>query len=453
MPQQQQQPRQSSAQVEVPLPDEHVFPRSKAVVLIGGPNQQGNRFRPLSLDLPKPLFPIAGREMLYFHVEACARVPNLIEILMIGSYDEGLFTRFFDSMCKRFNVQIRYLREDKPLGTAGGIRYFKDEILQGNPSSLYVLHCDICCSFPLTEMMHAHLRHRGRCTVLGKRVFHDEAIKYGCLVADPITKEVLHWAEKPDTFVSDIINCGIYLFDVSSIDLIVNIGNEISRQRLRSESTADAIIDYDLKKLFPEFNNVDNLRLEQDILLPLAGPGSDLYLFDTGDFWCQIKTPGMAIMCSELYMQRFRYTNPTALSSTGGKLSPTIEGNVVIDPSAQVHPSAKLGPNVCVAAGVTIGPGVRVAHSIILEGVTIKNHACVMFSIIGWNSIIGQWARVEGQPPNASQIRVNSAETSLVRDVTIFGVSVVASPELIIRNCIVLPHKTLTQSYHDEILL
>ncbi|KAK1931907.1 Mannose-1-phosphate guanyltransferase alpha-B [Phytophthora citrophthora] len=193
-------------------------------------------------------------------------------------------------------------------------------------------------------------------------------------------------------------------------------------------------------------------RLEQDVLLPLADQHC-LYLYELGDFWCQIKTPGMAITCSELYMQRFRFTNPSALSTTGGKLSPIIEGNVVVDLSANVHPTAKLGPNVTIAAGVTIGPGVRVAHSIILEGVTIKDHACVLFSVIGWNSIIGQWARVEGQPPNASQIQVHSAETALVRDVTIFGVSVVANPEVIIRNCIVLPHKTLTQSYHDEILL
>lgn len=432
--------------------EELQFPRSKAVILIGGPNQQGNHFRPLSLDLPKPLFPIAGREMMAFHVEACARLPNLIEILMIGSYDEGLFTRFFDTMCKRYNVVIRYLREDKPLGTAGGIRFFKDDILAGNPASLFVLHCDICCSFPLNEMMHFHLRHGGRCTVVGKRVFHDEAKKYGCLVQHPQTKEIMHWAEKPETFVSDIINCGIYLFDVSLLDMIVDVGDRISRQRLRSESSAEAIVEYDLKKLFPEFNNLNNLRLEQDILLPLAGQGQ-LFLFETGDFWCQIKTPGMAITCSELYMQRFRYTNPTLLSTTGGKLSPQIEGNVVIDPSAQVHPTAKLGPNVCIAAGVSIGPGARVAHSIILEGATIKGHACVLFAVIGWNSIVGQWARVEGQPPNSSQIRVNSAETALVRDVTIFGVSVVANPEVIIRNCVVLPHKTLTQSYHDEILL
>lgn len=240
--------------------EENGFPRSKAVVLIGGPNQQDNHFRPLSLDLPKPLFPIAGREMLHFHVEACARVPNLIEILIIGSYDEGVFTRFFDKMCKRYNVQIRYLREEKTMGTAGGIRFFKGEILQGNPSNFYVLHSDICCSFPLNEMMHCHLRHGGKCTILGKRVFHEEAIKYGCLVADLQTQEILHWAEKPETFVSDTINCGIYLFDVSIVTKIVKIGNERSRHRLHSDTNAHTIVDYDLKTLFSEFNNLNNLR-------------------------------------------------------------------------------------------------------------------------------------------------------------------------------------------------
>lgn len=91
--------------------------------------------------------------MLYFHVEACARVPNLQEILMIGSYDGGLFSRFFDSVWRRFNVQIRYLREETALGTAGGIRFFRDEILDGTPAILFVLHCDVCCSFPLNETL------------------------------------------------------------------------------------------------------------------------------------------------------------------------------------------------------------------------------------------------------------------------------------------------------------
>ena len=45
----------------------------KAVILIGGP-QKGTRFRPLSLDMPKPLFPVAGYPTVYHHIAALTKV-------------------------------------------------------------------------------------------------------------------------------------------------------------------------------------------------------------------------------------------------------------------------------------------------------------------------------------------------------------------------------------------
>ncbi len=57
----------------------------KAVLLVGGPSV-GTRFRPLSLTLPKPLFPIAGVPMVYHHVAALAKVEGMREILLIGFY-------------------------------------------------------------------------------------------------------------------------------------------------------------------------------------------------------------------------------------------------------------------------------------------------------------------------------------------------------------------------------
>ena len=64
------------------------MPVYKAVILIAGP-QKGtrscelifspndflpNRFRPLSLDVPKPLFPVAGLSIVQHHIEACSKV-------------------------------------------------------------------------------------------------------------------------------------------------------------------------------------------------------------------------------------------------------------------------------------------------------------------------------------------------------------------------------------------
>lgn len=45
----------------------------KAVILIGGP-QKGTRFRPLSFEVPKPLFRLAGYPIIYHHIGALSQV-------------------------------------------------------------------------------------------------------------------------------------------------------------------------------------------------------------------------------------------------------------------------------------------------------------------------------------------------------------------------------------------
>lgn len=64
----------------------------------------------------------------------------------------------------------RYMREYTSLGTAGGLYHFRDAILKGNPSQIFVIHADICFSYPLTEMMHFHESHRGVGTIMGVKV-------------------------------------------------------------------------------------------------------------------------------------------------------------------------------------------------------------------------------------------------------------------------------------------
>jgi mannose-1-phosphate guanylyltransferase len=79
----------------------------KAIILIGGP-QKGTRFRPLSFQVPKPLFPIAGYPMIQHHIEACSRLPDCKEIIILGYYQPTAeLKKFIQFAQKEHGVLIR----------------------------------------------------------------------------------------------------------------------------------------------------------------------------------------------------------------------------------------------------------------------------------------------------------------------------------------------------------
>lgn len=399
----------------------------KAVVLVGGPSK-GTRFRPLSLDVVKPLFPIASNPLIFHHLEACAQLKNLKEIILIGFYDERdkEWQQFFEYTRSQLGLPVRYLREESRLGTAGGLRKFRKELLEGNPDYLVLMHCDIMCAFPIREMMDFHVKHGKECTILGKQVPKDEATKYGCLIVDKETNEALHYAEKPETFVGDIINAGIYVFSPSMFDLI--------------------------DKMVPSKSEIGEseefLQLEQDVLQNICGE-KHVYVYITPDFWLQLKSAGMVVPCADHLLAHLRRTHPEKLAKSGdGKTAPIIVGDVLIHPTAQVDPTSKIGPNVSIGAKVKIGPGVRIQHSIILDNAEIKGRACVMYSVVGWNSTIGTWARLEGLPDFTAD-----SDDPLKCGITILGSGVTVGSESIVRASIALPHKELSGSYNNMILL
>lgn len=88
----------------------HIFERAIEIYKIQMYFFTGTRFRPLSFDIPKPLFPVAGVPTIQHLIEACCKVPNLREILLIGFYqaDEAL-RQFATSMIKEYNINIRYV--------------------------------------------------------------------------------------------------------------------------------------------------------------------------------------------------------------------------------------------------------------------------------------------------------------------------------------------------------
>ncbi|KAE9590401.1 putative mannose-1-phosphate guanylyltransferase [Lupinus albus] len=406
-----------------------------AVIMVGGPTK-GTRFRPLSFNTPKPLFPLAGQPMVHHPISACKKIQNLAQIYLVGFYEEREFALYVSSISYELKLPVRYLKEDKPHGSAGGLYYFRDIIMEDNPSHIFLLNCDVCCSFPLSSMLEAHRRYGGIGTMLVIKVSAESASQFGELVADPITNELLHYTEKPETFVSNLINCGVYIFTPDIFNAIEDVSmNREGRANLRRVSSFEAL--QSATRTLPS----DFVRLDQDILSPLAGK-KQLYTYETMDFWEQIKTPGMSLKCSELYLAQFRYTSPHLLASGDGKRNPTVVGDVYIHPSAKVHPSAKIGSNVSISANVRVGAGVRLIHCIILDDVEIKENGLVINSIVGWKSSIGRWSRVQADGDYNAKLGT-----------TILGEAVIVEDEVVVINSIVLPHKTLNVSVQEEIIL
>ncbi|CAD0205121.1 unnamed protein product [Chrysodeixis includens] len=386
----------------------------KAVILIGGP-QKGTRFRPLSLDTPKPLFPIAGLPLIQHHIEACAKLEECKEILIIGAYTTNTMSQFVNDMQKEYHVIIRYLQEFTPLGTGGGLYHFRDQVRAGNPAAFFLLNGDVCADFPLKELWHFHEeRPNALVTIMGTEATRQQSVHYGSMVRDTTTQSVSHYVEKPNSYVSTLINCGVY---VCSLQVFHTMADAFQKKQDGFYSGNGQGSPH------PGY-----MSFEQDVLMTLAGTNK-LYAMQVTTWWSQVKTAGSAIYANRHYLELHRdrvskdnpctilpdvFVHPTAtVDSTAvtnrhylelhrdrvSKDNPcTILPDVFVHPTATVDSTAVIGPNVSIGAGVTIKAGVRIKESIILNNATVHDHALVMYSVVGQEASVGEWSRVEGTP-------------------------------------------------------
>ncbi|TID20703.1 putative mannose-1-phosphate guanyltransferase [Venturia nashicola] len=423
---------------------------TKAVILVGGPSR-GTRFRPLSLDLPKPLFEVAGHPIIEHCFRAVAKVEEIKEVFIVGYYDESVFRDFIRDISKSFShISVKYLREYEALGTAGGLYHFRDAIMKGHPDRLFVLNADVCCSFPLNQMLQLFEEKNAEAVLMGTRVSQEAATNFGCIVSDSHTKRVLHYVEKPETHISNLINCGVYLFDTECIFPAIRsaIKRRTERPRLLSYPSSENL-DQSFYDNDEDGEKSEVIRLEQDILGDLAD-SRQFFVLETKDFWRQIKTAGSAVPANALYLTKAFQNQAAELA----KPSATILPPVFIHPTATVDPTAKLGPNVSIGARVVIGPGVRIKEAIVLEDAEVKHDACILYSIVGWGSKVGAWARVEGTPTP-----VNSHTTTImkagvkVQSVTILGKECAVADEVRVQNCVCLPYKELKRDVTNEVIM
>lgn len=336
----------------------------------------GTRFRPLSLDMPKPLFQIAGRPIIQHHIEACVRLGKILkEILIIGYYPAESLNLFVNDMQNLFDVKIRYLQEFTALGTAGGMYHFRDQIRSGNPEAFFVLNGDVCADFPLQKLYDFH-KSRGEnalISIMSTEATRQQSIYYGCMAIDSSTGAVNHYVEKPNSYVSTFINCGVY---VSSTDVFHQMADIFHSRQEAFNGNGNG-------------KDQGHIQWEREIITPLAG-SDKLFALPVSNWWSQIKTAASTIYANRHYLKLYHQTHPERLVNSGliksneekdGSLICNIIPDVYIHPTATIDKTAVLGPNVSIGPNVNIGPGVRIRESIILENAVIKDHTLILHSI------------------------------------------------------------------------
>eukprot|EP00127_Corallochytrium_limacisporum_P007287 Clim_evm28s246 gene=Clim_evmTU28s246 len=435
--------------------------KAKAVLLVGGPTR-GTRFRPMSLNMPKALFPVAGLALVEHQIAACKYelTDALVEVLLIGFYPETEFKAFVSQMSTRYGINVHYLYEYEPLGTAGGIYHFRDRILRGGCDYLFVEHMDIACDYPLKAMLDFHKSRPEKeiATMLGVKAMgkiEADNNAYGRCVVNAQTGEIEHYVEKPSTYVSDIINGGIYLFEPKA--LFQHIKQHMAN---RHDSLFELDTDPATSDTVDTPSHSDVCHLEKDVLEKLAGTGK-LFLWQKpeGTFWSQLKTSGEALDCQAFYLAeryqkgREEEVGTAARTDRKSELPYEVQGSVYVSPSATVAAGAKIGPNVAIGDGTVVEAGARIKDAIILSDCVIKMDAYVVKTVLGDGCVVGRWSRIEGLTPTPQSAGHQFVEGKKAPGPVVVGDHVKIAHEVMVRNCVVLPNKEIKATVRDEILL
>lgn len=114
-------------------------------------------------------------------------------------------------------VELLFSLETEPLGTAGPLALARPLLVTPTNEPFFVLNSDIICDFPFTEMIAFHKAHGGEGTICVTKV--EEPSKYGVVLYED-TGRIRSFIEKPQEFVSNKINAGMYIFSPKMLDRI-----------------------------------------------------------------------------------------------------------------------------------------------------------------------------------------------------------------------------------------
>ncbi len=180
--------------------------RSNLMIIMAG--GMGTRLRPHTENCPKPLLPVAGKPILE-HIIDRAKLEGFTHFVLAIHYLGHMIESHFGNG-EELGIQIDYLREDSPLGTAGALG-----LLNPIPNLPFlVTNGDLITDIRYGELLDFHSRHSAAATMAVR--LHEWQHPFGVVQTHGV--EIIGFEEKPIS--RSHINAGVYVLDPEALKLI-----------------------------------------------------------------------------------------------------------------------------------------------------------------------------------------------------------------------------------------
>jgi mannose-1-phosphate guanylyltransferase/mannose-1-phosphate guanylyltransferase/phosphomannomutase len=321
----------------------------------------GTRLRPITFDMPKPMVPVLNRPVMEHILRLLARHDFTDTIANLHWFPELIEEHFGDgSAC---GVSLSYSKEEKLLGTSGGVRNVADFL----GDEFLIISGDALTDLDLTAMREFHQSHDGIATLATKRV--TDTSQFGVAITDADGR-IGGFQEKPDPSeaLSDLANCGIYMFRKEVFDFFPEPGTSKAAKEGDPEAFADWAMD-----VFPRL-------LESDV--PFYSHEIDAYWNDIGNL-AELRESTVDALTGAVQVEQigeivdgYRSGEP---EGDEGKLA----GPVLLGPGCEIGEDVRIDGPAVIGDGAKIGAGSRLRDVIVLPGAELPERSVLIGAIAG----------------------------------------------------------------------
>ncbi|MCL1830597.1 MAG: sugar phosphate nucleotidyltransferase [Oscillospiraceae bacterium] len=175
------------------------------IIMAGG---YGTRLYPYTEILPKPLLPVGNATITELIIDRFRKFGCRDFSLVLG-YKRNLIKSYFSEIPTEYTIS--YIDEDQPLGTGGGLAFFKGVF----EAPVFVTYCDNVIEADYIDILQSHIESASILTMVVAR--KHTKIPYGVIELDE-SGAIIGINEKPE--YTNLINTGFYVISPEFIDMV-----------------------------------------------------------------------------------------------------------------------------------------------------------------------------------------------------------------------------------------